>query len=77
MTYAMKHNPEPLQPQHRHMLSWKAAIERFVEASQITQYLSRKGQWKDNMAVAAHAWMSKGRRGQAVRRLATGSRTLD
>ncbi len=35
--YAMNNEPEPLSPEHSHMLTWEAATARCIEASKITK----------------------------------------
>mmetsp|Transcript_10417 Transcript_10417/g.39407 ORF Transcript_10417/g.39407 Transcript_10417/m.39407 type:complete len:635 (-) Transcript_10417:131-2035(-) len=42
LAWALEHDPEPLTPEQRHMLTWEAATNRLIDASKVTyrEYLN-------------------------------------
>ncbi|GAB5366036.1 hypothetical protein AAMO2058_001109600 [Amorphochlora amoebiformis] len=74
--YAKEHDPKPLTPQVRNMLTWEAATKRFIQAAQTTDRMAQIG-WQDDVGASFHTWLGKGKKGNAIRRIAGAAPLLD
>jgi hypothetical protein len=82
LRYALTHDPEPLTPELKHLLTWEAATERCLEAAAISRRdaarLERIGKTKSDHYIAKmHYELGKGKKGDVIRKFLGGGPVSD
>lgn len=74
--WALAHVPAPLSAEERESLTWEAATRRLLKASLVTVGTDSHSK-VDKALEKAHTWVSKGERGDRLRRIAGGDIIAD
>jgi len=81
LQYALSHDPEPLSDDLRHMLTWEAATDRFLESACMSQRdaarRDRIGKKGDERIANLHYELFKGHTGDVLRKVLGGGPVAD